>query len=288
MEPGALRKSTIQPASSTAGPGREFTRETRPAPQILTFDEIDSTNAEARRRAEAGEAGPLWIAARRQTAGRGRRGRPWETGAGNLAATLLITTPRPPLEAAQIAFVTALAVADLAGAYTAPSFVTLKWPNDVLIGGRKAAGVLVESGPAPSGRLWLAVGVGVNLATPPVAPERPATSLAEHLQAPYADPPTPEVALAELASAMDRWIDRWDRFGFDPIAQAWTARAHGLGRACTVRLERDVLEGVAEALDADGALRLRLSDGSNRRITAGDVFFADNAVARSSSDTGAG
>jgi BirA family biotin operon repressor/biotin-[acetyl-CoA-carboxylase] ligase len=272
MGPGALRNAKTARASNTAGTG------VWSAPAVLTFDEIDSTNAEARRRAEAGETGPLWIAARRQTGGRGRRGRPWETGAGNLAATLLISTTKPPLEAAQVAFVAALAVSDLAAAYVASDRVTVKWPNDVLIGGRKVAGVLVESGGLGGGRLWLGIGVGVNLASSPVAAERPATSFAEHLPMPHTEPPSPEAALVELASAFDRWINLWDSAGFGPVAEAWTARAHGLGRPCTARLERETLDGVALGLDGDGALRLRLSDGSIRRITAGDVFFPGDVV----------
>jgi BirA family biotin operon repressor/biotin-[acetyl-CoA-carboxylase] ligase len=271
MDTGALRNVTTARPSSTAGTGL------RSAPQILSFDEIDSTNAEARRRAEAGETGPLWITARRQVGGRGRRGRPWETGKGNLAATLLITTAKPPIDASQVAFVAALAVADLAAAYVAQSLVTVKWPNDVMIAGRKVSGVLVESGALGDARLWLGVGVGVNLATPPVAAERPATSFTEHLLKGFTKSPAPEAALTELAAAFDRWMSLWDSQGFGPIAEAWTARAHGLGRSCTARLERETLEGVALGLDADGALRLRLGDGSIRRITAGDVFFPDDA-----------
>ena len=122
-------------------------------PPIEALDEIDSTNAEARRRAEAGAAGPVWITAKRQSAGRGRRGRSWETGAGNLAATLLTVTSRPAGEAAQVSFIAALAVADLAAAYAPPSLVALKWPNDPLIAGKKVAGILVESGPHPAGGL---------------------------------------------------------------------------------------------------------------------------------------
>jgi len=240
-------------------------------PPIEALDEIDSTNAESRRRAEAGEAGPLWITAARQTAGKGRRGREWETGVGNLAATLLLTTQKLPAEAAQISFVAALAVADLASAYVPPGLVTLKWPNDLLIGGRKAGGILVESGAHPAG-LWVAVGIGINLAAAPVAAERPATTFAEHMRAP---PPGPLDALAVLAEAFERWSRLWDSSGFSAIADAWTARAHGLGQACTARLGAETVEGVAEGLDPDGSLRLRLADGSLRRITAGDVFFGD-------------
>lgn len=239
-------------------------------PPIEALGEIDSTNAEARRRAEAGEAGPLWITAERQTAGRGRRGRSWETGGGNLAATLLITTDRPPAEAAQISFVAALAVADLADAYVPAALVTLKWPNDPMIDGRKASGILVESGQRPDGRLWLAVGVGVNLATPPEAAERPATAFAAHMAAP---PPKPLEALTLLAEAFERWRRLWEASGFAPIAEAWTRRAHGLGESCVARLGNETITGVAEGLDPDGSLRLRLPDGMLRRITAGDVFF---------------
>jgi len=240
------------------------------SPPIEALDEVDSTNAEARRRADAGDRGPRWITASRQTAGRGRRGRAWETGAGNLAATYLAHTAKPPAEAAQVSFVAALAVADLAVAYVPAGLVSLKWPNDPMIGGRKTAGILVESGPHPAGGLWLAVGCGVNLATPPDAAERPATAFAAHMRAP---PPAPLDALAVLAEAFERWRGLWEQLGFAPIAEAWTARAHGLGETCTARLPGETIEGVAEGLDGDGALRLRTGTGAIRRITAGDVFF---------------
>jgi BirA family biotin operon repressor/biotin-[acetyl-CoA-carboxylase] ligase len=241
-----------------------------PLPPIEALDEVDSTNAEARRRAEAGEGGPLWITALRQTAGRGRRGRNWETGAGNLAATYLCRTEKPPAQAAQVSFVAALAVADLASAYVPSALVSLKWPNDPFIAGRKTSGILVESGPHPAGGLWLAVGCGVNLATPPDAPERPATAFAQHMPGP---PPQPLEALQVLAESFERWRELWELLGFPPIAEAWTARAHGLGAPCTARLPHETIEGVAEGLDVDGALRLRTATGVVRRITAGDVFF---------------
>ena len=122
-------------------------------PPIEAYDEIDSTNAEARRRAEAGQGGPVWITAGRQTAGRGRRGRAWSTETGNLAATLLTVTGAPPAQAAQVSFVAALAVADLAEACLGSGAAQVKWPNDVFVFGRKAAGVLVESGARRDRRL---------------------------------------------------------------------------------------------------------------------------------------
>ena len=244
----------------------------RAPPRILTFPVLDSTNAEARRLAEAGECGPLWITAERQTAGRGRRGRAWSTGEGNLAATLLFTCARPPAEAAQVAFVAALAVAETFDAFVPPSLVTIKWPNDVLIAGRKAAGILVESGASPAGGLWVAAGCGLNLAHAPVDAERPATSAAEHLRGDVAAVPAPTAALAVLADAFER---RLGGLGDLRLSRRRGRLERARRRAeppCVARLEGETVEGVAEGLEPDGALRLRLASGAVRRITAGDVF----------------
>jgi BirA family biotin operon repressor/biotin-[acetyl-CoA-carboxylase] ligase len=241
-------------------------------PPIEAYDELDSTSAEARRRAEAGEGGPVWITAAVQTAGRGRRGRAWSTQRGNLAATLLTLTDRPPAEAAQLSFVAALAACDLADTCLGPGVARLKWPNDVLVHGRKAVGILVESGARSNGRLWLAVGVGVNLAHAPQDVERPATAFADHMSGP---PPQPRAALEVLATAFERWRAAWATQGFPPIAAGWSERATGIGQRCEARLPNRTLNGIAEGLDPDGALRLRLDDGGLERITAGDVFFGE-------------
>lgn len=248
----------------------------QPAP-VLILDSLDSTNAEARRRAEAGETGPLWIVARRQTAGRGRRGRAWSSDAGDLAATLLTTVRRPPAEAAQLTFAAALAVADLAEAYVPASLVRIKWPNDVMVDGRKVSGVLLESAPRPDGGLWLAVGIGVNLARAPSDTERPATALADHLRADVPAPPTVEAAADRLASAFAAWMERWAEQGAEGLIPAWTERAAGLDGPCVARLGAQTLSGRAEGVEADGALRLRLPSGELRRISAGDVFFGESA-----------
>jgi BirA family biotin operon repressor/biotin-[acetyl-CoA-carboxylase] ligase len=239
-------------------------------PPVEFYPEIDSTNAEARRRAEAGSPGPVWIMAGRQTAGRGRRGRAWSTETGNLAATLLTTTDVAAAEAAQLSFVAALAACDLADTCLGAGAARLKWPNDVLVFGRKAVGILVESGSRPGGGLWLAVGIGVNLAHAPTDTERPATSFAEYMSGP---PPQPADAIEVLAARFEVWRKLWATQGFAPISRAWTDRALGLGERCEARLPNRTLTGVAEGMDLDGALRLRLDDGALERITAGDVFF---------------
>lgn len=247
------------------------------AAPVLILDETDSTNAEARRRAEAGEVGPLWITARRQTAGRGRRGRKWESESGNLASTLLLLTRKSPAEAAQLTFAASLAVADLLDLYVPPALVTIKWPNDVLLDGRKTSGILIESGPAPAGGLWLAVGIGVNLSQTPGETERPATCIAEHLAHGVVSAPTVDEAAKALAETFGVWLDRWTTLGFQPILDAWIARTPGLHGPCTARLTNETLSGVADGVEADGSLRLKLPDGSLRVISAGDVFFGEAA-----------
>ena len=248
-----------------------------PAAPILLLDQTDSTNAEARRRADAGETGPLWIVARRQSAGRGRRGRQWESQDGNLFSTLMQLTRKSPAEAAQVTFVAALAIADLLDAWAPASLVTIKWPNDVMLAGQKASGVLVESGAHESGGLWLAVGIGINLVSAPEGTERPATALAHHLRGDAASPPTIEAAAAKLAEAFNVWMTRWETLGFQPILDAWSARTAGLDGPAVARLGRETIEGRAEGVAPDGALKLRLADGSLRLISAGDVFFGEAA-----------
>lgn len=248
-----------------------------PTPPIEAYDELDSTNAEARRRAEAGEAGPVWITALTQTAGRGRRGRAWSTKTGNLAATLLFTTDKPPGEAAQVSFIAALAAAELAQTCLGHGVASLKWPNDLMLHGKKAAGILVESGARSplddrGGTLWLAVGIGINLAHAPIDVERPAVSFADFMPG---QPPAPRAALDVLAARFEHWRALWVAEGFAPIARAWTGLAHGLGAPCEARLPNQTHRGIAEGLDLDGALRLRLDDGAILRITAGDVFFGE-------------
>ncbi|MFT4912749.1 MAG: BirA family biotin operon repressor/biotin-[acetyl-CoA-carboxylase] ligase [Brevundimonas sp.] len=245
-----------------------------PAP-VRLLEQTDSTNAEARRLAEAGESGPLWIVARRQSAGRGRRGREWLDGTGNLSATLLTTLRRPPAEAAQLTFVAALAVADLIDVFAPPSLVTIKWPNDVMLAGDKVSGILIESGAHANGSLWLAVGIGVNLARAPSGTDRPATALADHLRGEITAVPTVEVAATTLAGTFAVWMDRWETLGFQPVLDAWTARAAGLDGPAVARLGHETVSGRAEGVDPDGALRLRLTDGSLRLISAGDVFFGE-------------
>jgi BirA family biotin operon repressor/biotin-[acetyl-CoA-carboxylase] ligase len=237
---------------------------------LKKFAEIDSTNEEARRMAMAGEHGPVWIAAERQTAGRGRRGRHWVSPPGNLAATLLLRPECAPGEAAQLSFVAALAAAGAVECLAHTSRIEVKWPNDVLADGRKIAGVLLESASSGSGFVdWLAVGIGINLASHPEQVEFPATSLAA-LGEPV---PAADDALSLLASFWTKWYEEWTAKGFEPIRDAWLARAAQIGGRIRARLETGETSGVFEGIDQTGALILRETQDRTRIIAAGEVFF---------------
>jgi BirA family biotin operon repressor/biotin-[acetyl-CoA-carboxylase] ligase len=229
---------------------------------IRHYDSIDSTNDEARRLAEAGEKGPLWIVAREQTKGRGRRGRTWVSQAGNLFATLLMPAPRHP---GQFAFVAGLAAGEVVAGWAPLASVALKWPNDVLLNGKKVCGILLEG----LGRDTFAIGIGINLAGHPMDTEFPATSVKEAM----GRAPSPDDAHAMLAGTMSSWYEVWEGGGFAEIREAWLARASHLGQTIRIRLERGESKGVFEGLDEDGALLLRKPDGAVDRIAAGDVFF---------------
>ena len=235
---------------------------------LKEFDEIDSTNEEARRMALAGERGPIWISAARQSAGRGRRGRAWVSPTGNLSATLLIAPGRPAGECAQLSFAAALAASDTVQSFGADARV--KWPNDVLANGQKISGILLESasqgGADPA---WLAVGIGINLKHHPADTEFPATSLpALGLAA-----PEPREALSRLAASFAKWYEVWRAQGFAPIRDAWLARAAGLGTRIRARLTNGETMGIFEGIDTNGALLLRETQDRVRAIAAGEVFF---------------
>ncbi|KAB7739289.1 biotin--[acetyl-CoA-carboxylase] ligase [Parvibaculum sedimenti] len=241
---------------------------------LRAFAEIDSTNEEAKRLGEAGEPGPIWITAERQTAGRGRRGREWVSPSGNFMGTLLLRPQANPRKAAELSFVAALAVHDAVDGLLSPALrpdLKLKWPNDLLHGGKKLAGILLESSGIAGGELaWLAIGIGINLAQYPEGVEYPATSLA----ALGVTDVTPDDALERLAAAFDRRIRQWrDVQGFAAIREAWLARAAGLGGSITVRLADETFDGVFAGLAPDGALEVRTASGETRQISAGDVFF---------------
>lgn len=239
------------------------------------YDSLPSTNAEAFTCARAGESGGLWITAGEQTAGRGRRGRVWSTGKGNLAASLLLIDPAPPAVAATISFVAGVAlhqsVIDVAGPALAER-LSLKWPNDLLLDRHKVAGILVEGEKLASGRFAVVIGMGVNCISHPEidGAAYPASDFAAR-----GTPVDSETLFGRLATRMAEEIGRWDAgTGFATIRSAWLTRSRGLGETIRVNLLDRSVEGRFEALDATGRLILLRADGKREALSAGDLFFA--------------
>ena len=234
------------------------------------FASVDSTLSEAVRLAPD-LRGPMWILALEQTSGRGRRGRAWSMPKGYFAATLVMPVTEEPGVVALRSFVMSLALYDaFRAAGVEEARLALKWPNDVLLSGGKVAGILLESGPHPSGGLWMAVGIGVNLAIAPPVHGRRVTALADH-----ASTLTPEAGLTRLVDAFERYRRRWEVDGFDPIRTAWLSRAWGLGESCRASVNGVTVTGVFTDLLGNGALQLSLADGSSKTVSAGEVFFSD-------------
>lgn len=249
----------------------------------LALATVGSTNAEARLLAKRGERGPLWITAVAQTAGRGRLDRSWVSPEGNLYASLLLADPSPLERAPELGFVAALALRDAAIALE-PSLapqLRFKWPNDLLHGGDKCAGILIEGEVGTDQGIAVVVGIGVNCAThPATAPDRPATHLGAHLRTHGADF-TPQRLFRELSATMCRRIAAWDRgSGFSAILDDWIAAARGIGEDIAVRNGGSEKHGRFAGLDRSGRLVLELHGGGTETISAGDVFPLELAGAR--------
>jgi BirA family transcriptional regulator, biotin operon repressor / biotin---[acetyl-CoA-carboxylase] ligase len=247
----------LDPAASAAGI------------RVVAHETLASTNAEALGLARRGERGPLWVTAHEQTAGRGRRGNAWVSEPGNLYATLLLVDPAPPETAPELAFVAALAVHDAIGECAQALHVNLalKWPNDVLCGGEKLAGILIE-GEGVEKQFAVAIGIGVNCKHHPAQTAFPATDLA----ACGADVAA-EALFCALSGAMLCRLAQWQAGrGFPAIRVAWLDHAMGMGGEMWVRLPSRELLGRCEALDERGRLLLRLADGTLVTIAAGEVF----------------
>jgi BirA family biotin operon repressor/biotin-[acetyl-CoA-carboxylase] ligase len=243
-----------------------------PGYRLLCYDSIGSTNEEAKLRARDGAEEGTLVWALEQTAGRGRRGRAWSSPRGNLYLSLISRPDCPVDVAAQLGFVAALAVgAALRAIMPRIERLAYKWPNDVLIDGRKIAGVLLESETVGSEKLsFLVVGVGVNLAASPRGTEFPATSITEEGLGEI----MPEVMLDKFAAHFRSWDTRWRAEGFAPVRAAWLASAAILGgEPIRVRLESHALCGHFLDIDHEGNLLLDCA-GECRRIAAGEVFPA--------------
>ncbi|MDZ7627237.1 MAG: biotin--[acetyl-CoA-carboxylase] ligase [Parvularculaceae bacterium] len=237
----------------------------RKASRIEVFPTLDSTSLEAKRRAVVGEFGPLWIVALRQTAGYGRRGTEWVQSEGDVAATFLFRPGAPAERLPELSFVAALALFDTVARLSPRAPFLLKWPNDILAGGAKIAGLLLELvGETP----LVALGAGVNIVTAPEGMAYPTARLIDFMTS---APPTPRTFVEALDEAFAFRRRQWAEQGFAPIRADWLERAAGRGRSIRVKTPRGVIEGIFEDLDLSGALILN-SGGERRAIAAGAVL----------------
>ena len=236
----------------------------------MTLDTVDSTMAEAARRAAEIDR-PTWIMAKHQTAARGRRGRAWQVPPGNLNATLIFKPQATPQEAAKRSFLAANALYQALSIYISPDKLALKWPNDVLISGRKVAGILLESSGRGPFVDWLSIGIGVNLRHVPEGladAAFPPTSLSVE----GGEDVNPRDFLATLADAYATQEAKLMRIGFERIRDEWLANAARLGEVITARTGREDITGIFDSIDKDGNLVLITGTGP-RAIPAADVYF---------------
>lgn len=257
--------------------------------RLESFRTVGSTNALGLERARAGDDGRLWLVSSHQQSGRGRRGRPWSTQPGNLAATLLLVPDFELARAATLGFVAGLALAEAlesvvparvgvgvdGGKTAAGGRFELKWPNDLVADGAKLSGILLESAMLDGPRYALAIGIGVNIVSHPVDTPYPATSLTA--MGAEADAETLFLALS------DAWVANcavWNEGrGTDEIRRRWLARAAGLGSQVAINVEGRVARGVFETIDEDLRFVIREAAGGTIRVAAGDVHFGAVASA---------
>jgi BirA family biotin operon repressor/biotin-[acetyl-CoA-carboxylase] ligase len=243
--------------------------------RLVDFDNIGSTNAEALARARAGERGPVWFVTTEQTAGRGRRHRPWIAPRGNLASSILEVMQVAPSVAATLGFAAGLALeAALRRLGTGPQF-QLKWPNDVLADTHKLAGILLEA-ETVGDSLAVVVGIGTNVVAAPEGTPTPATSLRAlgvNVDA--------ETLFAALSDGWAEFRGIWDDGrGFAEIRRLWLERAAGLGQTVAIKSGGKAIEGTFDTIDEQGCMIVRTAAGRLVPITAGDVYFGAAASTR--------
>jgi BirA family transcriptional regulator, biotin operon repressor / biotin---[acetyl-CoA-carboxylase] ligase len=255
------------------------------------YDSVGSTSTEAAKAALAGDVGDVWFCALQQTAGRGRRGRPWESPHGNMAASLLIVPEADPAISATLGFVAGVALnralsevipaarlkTGIDGADMPNGRIALKWPNDVLADGAKLAGILLEAQKRPDGGLAIVIGFGVNVVAAPEGLPYPATSL----RALGLDT-SAETVFGALSEAWIDAIETWDQGrGIARVLDLWRGAAAGIGAEVAVNRDGDIVRGIFETIDEAGRLIVRANDNRRIAITAGDVHFGTTASLRS-------
>lgn len=243
--------------------------------EIVAFNSVSSTNEVLKKLViEEQVKNRIAVIAKKQTSGYGRRTRKWESPQGNMYCSALITpTPRQIKDVTQLSFVVSVAVAEAIESLSETVVTQCKWPNDVLIKGQKVSGILLETiGKTSVPLQHIVVGVGINVENAPTDIKNlsyPVSSLSDE---------GIDISVNEMLPIylkhLKKWLDIWEEQGFDSIKEFWLQRAKGIGEEIKIDFGKNSMSGVFSGLDQDGALLLRLSDGKERRITTGDIFFS--------------
>lgn len=241
---------------------------------LLSYDTLDSTNEEGKRLAEGGASHGAVIWAKKQTAGRGRMQRQWVSEEGNLFVSFLLEPLCDAMTCAQLSFVAAVAAVEALKPVLPGRALQCKWPNDILLEGKKLGGILLESFACTGqgvkrDRKWVIVGLGINIDSFPEEVDYPATSL----KAAGVEIISAKIVLSRFVHHFILEYDRWQQKGFAAVRKDWLASAFGIGKKVEVRLPNERISGVMRGIDRDGLLELTLPGGKKRTVPAGDVFF---------------
>ncbi len=248
---------------------------------LLSYDAVDSTNEEARRLAEGGGSHGAVIWARKQYDGRGRMGREWVSEEGNLYVSILLSPGCDLSVCGQLSFVTAIAVIEtLQPLLLEGGDLRCKWPNDILLNGKKLGGILLESFETSGNNAanseitrWVVVGLGVNIDSCPRDTDIPAT----YLKSGGVEIVSAKIVLSRFIHHFITWYDIWSKKGFAPVRREWMTHAYGVGQEARVVLPNEEYSGVFESLDTKGRMVLVTENGKKRRVSVGDVFFSATA-----------
>lgn len=259
-----------------SGPKKKFHSNLLNDYHLLSFDSLDSTNEEAKRLAKGGGSHGAVIWAKKQSGGKGRLGREWQSAEGNLFVSVLLHPQKPIEELAQLSFVTAVAAHEAIAPLLPPSSkLQCKWPNDILLDGKKMGGILLESFRAEGVQQpWVVAGLGINVDSHPARTEFPATCLKDA----GVELVSAKIILSRFVHHFIERYDEWSEKGFSPCRKQWMSVAWGLKERLVARLPEGEVEGVFDTIDTSGSLTLLTKGGKKQHIHAGDIFPVDAVV----------
>ncbi|BFM15426.1 biotin--[acetyl-CoA-carboxylase] ligase [Maricurvus nonylphenolicus] len=239
--------------------------------RLFAFDEIDSTNTEAKRRADEGCVNKSVFWATTQSKGRGRKTRSWISDEGNLFVSVLVKDMAPAEKLANLSVIAAIAIGEtIADLAPADCDIKYKWPNDVLINGRKVVGILLESGIYKESH-WVVLGTGVNVSSNP--PDSEIMYPAANLKRCGIDVEVADL-LSHYLDKLDGYLAQWQTQGVAELIKIWRARMAGLGQRIHVQLTEDErVSGIFKELSDEGILILQTDSGQEQEVFSGDVFL---------------